>query len=369
MISHNNRIEKGQMIHVFKNKRKENTMIQSIRKWSWIGSTILILSGSLFSIGCSDDDGGPTGPELSEFSVIQPKVDSYTGGTLAPVIKAQALFDNINDGVATNDYQIISVRSAADYANNHIPGAINIPWRDAGKLDNINKLSSTKKIAVYCYTGHTGAVATTFFNTLGYEAYNLKWGIISWTKDETARVAKAFDEASDAHDYATETTVNTLTGTFDLPSLDFTPSTDENTILTAAIDFVATNMTPVTKAQALFDNLNDGNTANDPIVLSVRSAAHYALGHIPGSYNIPWREIAKEDNLKKLDPSKDIVVYCYTGHTGEVAATALNLLGYNATNMKFGMTAWTRDATIRATSAFNNDVDSHDFPLSTGNTP
>jgi len=28
------------------------------------------------------------------------------------------------------------------------------------------------------------------------------------------------------------------------------------------------------------------------------------------------------------------VAYCYTGHTGQVAATILNVLGYDGTNLK-----------------------------------
>ena len=69
----------------------------------------------------------------------------------------------------------------------------------------------------------------------------------------------------------------------------------------------------------------DGDTGNDPVVVSVRGASHYGIGHIPGAINIPWRAIAKEENLQKLPTDRQIVVYCYTGHTGAVATTALNM--------------------------------------------
>jgi hypothetical protein len=46
------------------------------------------------------------------------------------------------------------------------------------------------------------------------------------------------------------------------------------------------------------------------------------------------------------------VDYCYTGHTGQVAATVLGLLGYDVTNLKFGMMAWTDDAEVLATDPF-----------------
>ncbi len=322
---------------------------------------VLLLSG-LFVFGCGDDD--VLTPAQTEFDVIQPATDAYTGNaSQSAIVKAQDLFDNINDGDATNDYVVVSVRSAEHFALGHVPGAINIPWRTVGQQANLDLLTQGSKIAVYCYTGHTGGIATTLLNAMGYEAYNMKFGMGSWTTDAAVRVASPFTEATDGHDFAVETTINNPTATFDIPTTEYTAVTDPNAILLAACDFVATNIAAVAKAQDLFDNLNDGNAANDPIVVSVRSAEHYALGHVPGAINIPWRSIADEDNLQKLDPTKEIVVYCYTGHTGAVATTALKLLGYNAANMKFGIMSWTQDAAVRVAAPFTEATDAHDFPL------
>jgi len=63
--------------------------------------------------------------------------------------------------------------------------------------------------------------------------------------------------------------------------------------------------------------------------------------------------IAARAGVAELPPDRQIVVYCYTGHTGAVATTALNMLGYDAINMKFGMGAWTRDANVRASAPFS----------------
>ena len=46
---------------------------------------------------------------------------------------------------------------------------------------------------------------------------------------------------------------------------------------------------PVIAAAALFENLSDGDTSNDPFIVSVRAPEHYALGHIEGAINIPWK--------------------------------------------------------------------------------
>jgi len=250
----------------------------------------------------------------------------------------------------------------------HIPGAVNVYWRDAAQAANIALLPTDQPILVYCYTGHTGQAVTTSLVNLGYEASNLKYGFMSWSRDETARVQNPFIDDVDGHDYSVETTANT-SGSYDLPNPQWLDSEDPEEIIAAAADYILTNEGPVTSAQTLFENLNDGDTSNDPQVLSVRSAETYAIGHIPGAFNVYWKDVAIVENLKKLDPSKQIVVYCYTGHTGQLATTVLNMLGYDAVNLKHGMMSWPRDAAVRVQSCFDEDVDGHDFAITTGTNP
>jgi rhodanese-related sulfurtransferase len=268
----------------------------------------------------------------------------------------------MNDGDDTNDYYVLSVRSEDHYNIGHVPGAANIPWREVADPAKLTILPTDQKIGVYCYTGHTGGVATTVLRALGYETYNMKWGIMSWTRVDSVRVAGPFNEA-DVLGAATETTVNTP-GTYDLPDFDVSSSTDETTIILAAANaYLGSGDGATITAQTLFDNINDGDDTNDYYVISVRSASHYALGHIPGAINIPWRDITELESLHKIPPDATIAVYCYTGHTGAVATTALRMLGYEAYNMRFGLCAWTSDPTVRATSAFDDTVDSHEFPV------
>ncbi len=328
----------------------------------------LALAGLLTA--CGGDDSDPT--PVDQFEIVRTSLDTYLSSAgMAPTTTAQVLFDNLNDGNTANDPYVLSVRTTDDYAKGHVAGAHNINWRLIGNATNLATLPTDKQIVVYCYTGHTGAVATTCLNAMGYNAVNMKFGMCAWTRDATVRATTAFREVEDSHDYPTETTANALTQTYNLPELNVTTSRDEDEIVRAAAEDYAADATvsPTITAQTVFDNINDGNTANDYFILSVRSAADYAKGHIPGAYNIPYKEIAKVENLRKLPTDKTIVVYCYTGHTGGTATTALRMLGYQAVNMKFGMTAWTRDATVRATTAFREVEDSHDYPFTTGVNP
>jgi rhodanese-related sulfurtransferase len=120
-----------------------------------------------------------------------------------------------------------------------------------------------------------------------------------------------------------------------------------------------------TTAKDLYLLLNDGDSSNDPVIVSVRAPADYAKGHIPGAINIPLADLAKPESLAKLPAHKKIVVYCYTGHTGSQATAILNLLGYDATNLKFGMTSWTKNTDV-ASGRYDESKDCMDYVYVTG---
>ena len=77
-----------------------------------------------------------------------------------------------------------------------------------------------------------------------------------------------------------------------------------------------------------------------PLVLDVRDEAAYRLGHIDKCLHIPLRALFRRENLRHLPPDRQIVVYCETGHESAQAAAVLNLLGYDAVSLKWGIAAW-----------------------------
>ena len=195
----------------------------------------------------------------------------------------------------------------------------------------------------------------------GYDATNLLWGIMGWTTNTTV-ANKQFSNPET--DLPTETTANQLTGTYGLPSIDVTSSTNKLEIIRIACDNYATAGLKNVAAGDLNALITDDDPNNDPIIISVRKAEDYAKGHIPGAVNIAFTSIAKKENLQKLDPDKEIVVYCYTGRTGSQATAILNVLGYNAKNLLWGISGWTTDPLV-ADKRFDPDT-SVDYPFSTG---
>ena len=76
-------------------------------------------------------------------------------------------------------------------------------------------------------------------------------------------------------------------------------------------------------------------------LLDIRLSENYAAGHIPGSLNVEFIDITEQQNLAMLPrDGTPIIVICYTGHTASQLASVLNLLGYNAWTLRFGMMSW-----------------------------
>ncbi len=278
--------------------------------------------------------------------------DYFNGGTKN--IAANTLYENLNDGDTSNDPYIVSVRSQEDYEKGHISGAHWVNAKEFFKQENLDLLPMDKQIVVYCYTGQTASQIVSVLNMMGYDAANLLFGFGSWAMDADAG-SKWFDETKSGFDYPVDTGPG-----IEHPIVYELPTPLGDTVQAAA-DAYFSNGTKNIAVDALYDNLNDGDTSNDPFILSVRSAEDYAKGHIPGSIQIDVAELFIEANLTRLPTDQQIVVYCYTGQTASQVTSVLNTLGYDAYNMLFGMQAWTMDQDVRVKS-FNPETQSFGYP-------
>jgi len=63
-------------------------------------------------------------------------------------------------------------------------------------------------------------------------------------------------------------------------------------------------------------------------------------GRIPGAMYIPYNEILKAENLRKLPRDKKLILACVTGQTQNLPMLVLRSLGYDAYTMSFGHAAW-----------------------------
>lgn len=70
---------------------------------------------------------------------------------------------------------IIDVREKAEFASGHIPDAKNVPL---GELANFK--DKADKVYVVCQSGMRSKQGVTLLRSKGYEAINLKYGMIGW---------------------------------------------------------------------------------------------------------------------------------------------------------------------------------------------
>ena len=83
----------------------------------------------------------------------------------------------------------------------------------------------------------------------------------------------------------------------------------------------------------------DDKSDNNFIIVDIRDDASFDEAHIPGAVNIPLNELGYR--WFSLDKSKDIIVYCFTGVTSEVACQILVNAGFkDVYNMTGGIKAW-----------------------------
>lgn len=281
--------------------------------------------------------------------------DKFLASGKAFVLTADKLYENLNDGDAANDPYVMDIRSAADFAKGHIKGSVNVGFANVFKAENLAKLPKDKQIVVSCYTGHTASMASFALNAMGYSSVALKWSAMGWTKnDEVLGANKRFP--ADQKDYAIETKANEATKTYVAPAVNTKKTAVADMVAAQADAFLANAKAFTILADKVFENLNDGDAANDPFVLDIRSAADYAKGHVKGAVNVPFATVFKAENLAKLPGDKQIVVVCYTGHTASMTAFYLNVLGYNSLPMKWGIMGWTKDdATLGTNKRFPAD--------------
>jgi sulfur-carrier protein adenylyltransferase/sulfurtransferase len=355
---------------------------------------LLILSAGYFYLTTSPEE------EMESDIILSASMDYAKDSS--KYINATYLHTLITDNDTTNDPYILSIRSTEHYALGHIPGAINIGYKSVFTEENLETLPKDRQIVVYCYTGHTAAQTTALLNTMGYNALCLLWGMCSWTNDSNVAVNKYFTGGSDyptvsgrdpgsigatytGNSFAPQSSVKTIpvkkeplkplacggdtepSETSETDTTQESSESDEDALREAA--YAATQKSPVMKASDLWELLyNDTDTTNDPFILSVRKPEDYASGHIAGAINIALADLFKEENLAKLpkDKEKQIVVVCYTGHSASQATALLNLNGYNAITLMWGMCSWTTDEVITAGKCFNKETAGHDYYVASG---
>lgn len=89
----------------------------------------------------------------------------------------------VNLMASEKNYIILDVRRPDEYANGHIPGAINVPNEEIDTSEIPELPDKSQKILVYCRSGRRSKEAAKKLVKLGYTDIVEFGGILDWTGD------------------------------------------------------------------------------------------------------------------------------------------------------------------------------------------
>lgn len=96
--------------------------------------------------------------------------------TQAPSITAAELHAQRESGTAP---VVIDVRTSAEYASGHVPGAVNIPFDQVAQ--RIGELDTPNGVALYCMVGPRARKGESALLAAGYESVlHLDGGLAAW---------------------------------------------------------------------------------------------------------------------------------------------------------------------------------------------
>jgi len=226
-------------------------------------------------------------------------------------------------------YTILDIRSSEAFNTAHIQGAKNIAFGDI--LTEADQ--AAKQILMVCYTGQTACYATSLLRLAGHpNAQALKWGMSGWNPETAGSWNSNTGDDADGHTNWAFTDAPTPL-IYEDPFIDII-STDGAEILRQRVALVIENG---------FKTASGSDVLNNPqnyFVNNYFSDGDYGnFGHISTAERVKDELMLDGDGYKGLDSDKntEVVTYCYTGQTSAVVTAWLNVLGYDAYSMTFGM--------------------------------
>jgi len=318
-------------------------MFKKLNVWVLV---LFLIVPMVFNCG---DDNGTSPEEVDEFDLVSDIGDTYfttyTTPSGAPVnITISSVFTLLTDGDDSNDPYIIDYRSATDFASGHLTGAVNISLGNLiSKIDD-GTIPTDQTILNVCYTGQTASHATAVLNLLGYEAQNLKFGMCGVTTSSSINGTQTWLNQIATDEYATQlvSTEETLSAEYDFPTLNTGEVTAEEIIkarFTSYLNSKGGSWAKIT-ADAVFED-----PSSYFIVNYWPEDEYLDPGHIPGAYQFtPQSSMRKDAQLKYLPTDEQIVIYCYSGQTSAQLAAYLQILGYDAYSLTFGVNGFAYNA-------------------------
>jgi len=127
--------------------------------------------------GCSSDSGAEPAAAAEQGQVQGPGADVQV-----PESPVRVGVQEFADVIASPGVTIVDVRTAEEYAQGHIEGAVNIPVENSDFIDQVSQLDPNGTYAVYCRSGNRSQAAVAGMSDVGINGiFELESGTNGWS--------------------------------------------------------------------------------------------------------------------------------------------------------------------------------------------
>jgi rhodanese-related sulfurtransferase len=226
-------------------------------------------------------------------------------------------------------YYILDIRNATDFAKGHIQGAKNIAFLDIlTEADN-----ATKQILMVCYSGQTACYATSLLRLYGHSNVQaLKWGMSGWNPATAGSWNNNIGDPAENHTNWTYSTAPS-NKVYSDPAIASLSQEGSEILIQRVEDVVAEGFKTASNDDIL-------SSPSNYFVNNYFGETDYSgFGHVSNAYRIKDDLLLVGNGYLAVDPDKNakVVNYCYTGQTSAVLSAWLNVLGYDAYSLTFGV--------------------------------
>ena len=214
------------------------------------------------------------------------------------------------------DYYIIDLRSAEDYAKQHVKNAVNL---GIVKLaENIGKLPADKTLLLYCYTGQSSALAMAPLKVYGYKAIFINGGFSS---------------------------IEQAGFTLDNQNIAFAPAdgkAPDDPRAAAVLTGVRANLLAIARqhsvktlviSQSDTKELVEGSPSKF-VFVDLRPKEDYDRSHIKGSISAPLAELRSK--VPALPRDKRLILCCKSGQLAAMTTAPLTAEGFKIVSLCAG---------------------------------
>ena len=146
---------------------------------SW--KSILVMVWVFIGVGCSVAEDTVDSSAMPD-EALRPVAGAMSDETTSQSMKPRDLMAYLEFAERP---VVLDVRSPEEYAEGHVPGAVNVPYDQIGaRLDSLDAYRD-RGFVVYCRTGRRAGIAETVLIEAGFEhVWDLEGHMVAWMEQD-----------------------------------------------------------------------------------------------------------------------------------------------------------------------------------------